>query len=145
MILYAIPSFRSINIMSCGKYTGGRKDSHYRTGKYAALRMQLTRYSRQISSVVSKTIRARKNLTLIAYFLMRGEIVSVSTICLLLYPINVSKMCLNHKILMKEYYLGNKKAANRNRTGDLNTTNVAHYRLCYSSLFIAVFCYVRKV
>ena len=27
------------------------------------------------------------------------------------------------------------RAANRNRTGDLNTTNVAHYRLCYSSLY----------
>ena len=36
-------------------------------------------------------------MALVAYFLMRGEIVSVSTICLLLYPINVSKMCLNPK------------------------------------------------
>lgn len=41
--------------------------------------------------------KSQKNLALIAYFLMRGEIVSVSTICILLYPINVSKMCLNHK------------------------------------------------
>ena len=31
------------------------------------------------------------------YFLMRGEIVSASTICLLLYPTNVSKMCFNDK------------------------------------------------
>ena len=46
---------------------------------------------------IGDTIRARGNLALIAYFLMRGEIVSVSTIWILLYPINVSKMCLNHK------------------------------------------------
>ncbi len=44
-----------------------------------------------------KTIRTMYNMVLIAYFLMRGEIVSVSTICILLYPINVSKMCLFHK------------------------------------------------
>ncbi len=36
-------------------------------------------------------------MALVAYFLMRGEIVSVSTICLLLYPTNVSKMCFKHK------------------------------------------------
>ncbi len=36
-------------------------------------------------------------MALIAYFLMRGEIVSVSTICILLYPTNVSKMCFNDK------------------------------------------------
>ena len=43
------------------------------------------------------TIRTMHSMVLIAYFLMRGEIVSVSTICILLYPINVSKMCLFHK------------------------------------------------
>lgn len=36
-------------------------------------------------------------MALVAYFLMRGEIVSVSTICILLYPIIVSEMCSNHK------------------------------------------------
>ena len=43
-------------------------------------------------------------MALIAYFLMRGEIVSVSTICLLLYPINVSKMCLNPKNYMNVFF-----------------------------------------
>ena len=30
--------------------------------------------------------------------------------------------------------LCNKKAGNRNRTGDLRTTNATHYRLCYTSI-----------
>ena len=30
----------------------------------------------------------------------------------------------------------NKKAGNRNRTGDLRTTNATHYRLCYTSLYL---------
>ena len=29
-----------------------------------------------------------------------------------------------------------KKAGNRNRTGDLRTTNATHYRLCYTSLYL---------
>ena len=36
-------------------------------------------------------------MALTVYFLMRGEIVIASTICILLYPINVSKMCFNDK------------------------------------------------
>ena len=37
----------------------------------------------------------------------------------------VMKGCLSHPI---------KKAGNRNRTGDLRTTNATHYRLCYASI-----------
>ena len=43
-----------------------------------------------------------------------------------LYAISgLSFRCLSHPI---------KKAGNRNRTGDLRTTNATHYRLCYASI-----------
>ena len=34
-----------------------------------------------------------------------------------------------------------KKAGNRNRTGDLRTTNATHYRLCYTSNILSVRTY----
>ncbi len=40
-----------------------------------------------------------------------------------------------HFRVMKGYsYRPIKKAGNRNRTGDLRTTNATHYRLCYASI-----------
>ena len=42
---------------------------------------------------------------------------------------------LRHFRVMKGYsYHPIKKAGNRNRTGDLRTTNATHYRLCYASI-----------
>ncbi len=45
------------------------------------------------------------------------------------------KQFKNHfHALLKHVPLSSRKAGNRNRTGDLRTTNATHYRLCYASI-----------